>query len=152
MAQLLSGDCPAMSVETSKTSDAPFKYVPVATSKVPPRCPICRVAPNWRCRRWRVQPCSGILKRGDAKGIAIINRIQRPGGWRDIEREWPYRYRRFWRFDRIDKAVRRFNAVGADAVLQRVWWYSCLLRQYERAIQPVYLRRAGRRNRYAIYQ
>ncbi len=25
-----------------------------------------------------------------------------------------------WRFDRIDKAVRRFNAVGADAVLQRV--------------------------------
>ncbi len=52
--------------------------------------------------------------------------------------------------DRIDKAVRRFNAVGADAVLQRVGIVASCVND-ERAIQPVYLRRAGRRNRHAVY-
>ncbi len=58
------------------------------------------------------------------------------GGWRDIERGRVGIA--VWRFDRIDKAVRRFNAGGADAaVLQRCVGIVASCDRSERAMQLV---------------
>ncbi len=84
-----------MSVETSKTSDAPLSTVPVATSKGT-RSRAARFAgsPNWRCRRWSQPGEEAVSNVATLRGIAdIINRIQRHGGWRD-DPSGPYRYRR----------------------------------------------------------
>ncbi len=55
-----------------------------------------------------------------------------------------------WRFDRIDKAVRRFNAVGADAVLQRAGIARSPASMMSEPYNP-FTSVAGRRNRHAIY-
>ncbi len=81
-------------------------------------------------------------------GIAdIINRIQRPGGWRDIERG------RIgiavWRFDRMDAAsgVYRCRHRRHSSACR----YSCLCVNDGEPYKPVYSYRAGRRNRHAVY-